>query len=174
MKLRILNIDAHRNGIDGAPFHAIVFREIGTGGSVKLGIVFDGPGHVAVLDISMLSDCDVEFGSNSWRGDCYEPALRRAIARQRKVVESALRSKTEDRPQPIVAVTVQGGLVTDVNATVPTWVLVEDWDCPPDRPLVMDFESKPLTQDQEQRVRQRLAENESTVSQTNSEPSTTD
>jgi hypothetical protein len=79
MKLSILNIDHHRNGICGAPFHAVVFRDTGEEGSVKLGIVFDEPGHTAVLDIAKLADCDVEFGSNSWRGDNFEPYLRAAI-----------------------------------------------------------------------------------------------
>lgn len=41
MKLRILNIDYHRNGIAGAPFHAIVFRDAGPESSVKLAVVFD-------------------------------------------------------------------------------------------------------------------------------------
>ncbi len=79
MKLSILNIASHRNGIEGAPFHAIVFRDQGPEGSVKLGIVFDSPQHTAVLDIAKLADCDVEFGSNSWRGDWYDPSLRIAI-----------------------------------------------------------------------------------------------
>jgi hypothetical protein len=60
--------------------------------------------------------------------------------------------------KPIIVVTVQGGLVAEVTATVPVTVFVEDWDCPPDKPLVMDFDSEPLTPDQERRVNERLAE----------------
>ncbi len=60
--------------------------------------------------------------------------------------------------KPILVITVQGGLVTEVTATAPVTVFVEDWDCPPDRPLVMDFASEPLTPDQERRVNERLAE----------------
>ncbi len=60
--------------------------------------------------------------------------------------------------KPIIVVTVQGGLVAEVTATVPVTIFVEDWDCPPDRPLVMDFESEPLTPDQERRVNERLTE----------------
>jgi hypothetical protein len=84
MKLKVLNIDYHRNGICGAPFHAVVFRDTGPQESVKLGIVFDAPHHTAVLDIAKLADCDVEFGSNSWRGDEYEPGLRRIIQTRQK------------------------------------------------------------------------------------------
>ena len=79
MKISVLNIDYHRNGIAGAPFHAIIFRDTGENSSVKIGIVFEQPWHTAVLDIAKLADCDVEFGSNSWRGDQYEPQLRKAI-----------------------------------------------------------------------------------------------
>jgi len=60
--------------------------------------------------------------------------------------------------KPIIVVTVQGGLVAEVAATVPVTVFVEDWDCPPDKPLVMDFQSDPLTAEQELRVKARLAE----------------
>ena len=60
--------------------------------------------------------------------------------------------------KPIIVITVMGGLVAEVTATAPIVVFVEDWDCPPDRPLVMDFESEPLTADQERRVTERLAE----------------
>ena len=80
MIINIINIDYHRNGIGGAPFHAIIFRDDGDESSVKLGIVFDQLWHTAVLDIAKLAKCDIAFGSNSWRGDQYETSLRRAIA----------------------------------------------------------------------------------------------
>jgi len=64
-----------------------------------------------------------------------------------------------DQPaKPIVVITVKGGLVQDVHSTSPVTVFVEDWDCPPDRPLVMDFESEPLTPEQQLRTQQRLSE----------------
>ena len=87
MNITLLNIDRHRNGIGGAPFNAIVFADTGEGASVKVAIVFDAPGHTAVLDINKLVECDVAFGSNSWRGDAYEPHLRRAIAKHEREVE---------------------------------------------------------------------------------------
>jgi hypothetical protein len=80
MKLTILDIDYHRYGIAGAPFHAIIFQgDLDTPG-IKLGVVFDQKWHTAVLDIGKLGNRDIRFGSNSWRGDQYEPALRKAIA----------------------------------------------------------------------------------------------
>ena len=63
-----------------------------------------------------------------------------------------------DQGKPVVVITVQGGLVAEVNATAPVTVFVEDWDCPPDKPLVMEFESDELTPDQARRVAERLAE----------------
>ena len=85
MKLKIVDIAHHRNGICGAPFHVAIFDE-DKGAHAddpgrKVGIVFERPGHCAVLDIAKLATGDIAFGSNSWRGDEYEPHLRRAIKR---------------------------------------------------------------------------------------------
>jgi hypothetical protein len=79
MKLKILDIAHHRNGICGAPFAAILFEDTGPESSRKIGIVFDAPYHCAVLDIDKLAAGDIAFGSNSWRGDTYEPSLRKAM-----------------------------------------------------------------------------------------------
>ncbi len=77
MTLTIERIEFHRNGICGAPFHAVLFHDSEAGRMV--GIVFDEPYHVAALNIDKLSLGDIAFGSNSWRGDHYEPMLRAAI-----------------------------------------------------------------------------------------------
>jgi hypothetical protein len=77
MKLRkIIAIARHRNGVQGAPFDAVLFRD-GTG--LKLGILFEAEHHCSVLDVAMLAAGDIAFGSNSWRGDDYEPGLRKAV-----------------------------------------------------------------------------------------------
>ncbi|SRR5579885_1056236 len=94
MKLkRILSIDYHRNGIGGAPFHVILFEDRGEEGSRKVAVVFEEPWHTAVLDLAWLAAGDIAFGSNSWRGDQYEPALRRAIARRTRDIEAELLGK---------------------------------------------------------------------------------
>jgi len=80
MKLKITSIAHHRNGVAGQPFEVILFKEYGLGGSRKVGIVFDEPHYCAVLDVPKLAAADIAFGSNSWRGDDYEPYLRYAIA----------------------------------------------------------------------------------------------
>ena len=76
--VRLQQVAYHRNGICGAPFHAVLFVDPKQG--PMLGVVFDQPHHVAVLQLDKLSRGDITFGSNSWRGDQYEPQLRRLIA----------------------------------------------------------------------------------------------
>jgi hypothetical protein len=78
MKLKVLTTAHHRNGIDSAPFNVVLFKVLRERGT-KVGILFDNPGHCAVLDVSLLAAGDIAFGSNSWRGDQYEPSLREAI-----------------------------------------------------------------------------------------------
>lgn len=80
--MKIKSIAHHRNGVTGEPFYAILFTcsEIKNG----LAIVFDEPGHVAILDVDMLYSGDILFGNNSWRGDYFEPDLRNAIKKFEK------------------------------------------------------------------------------------------
>ena len=79
MKLTINSIAYHRNGICGAPFEVVLFEDQGPEGSRKVAILFDEPHYCAVLDVAKLAAGDIAFGSNSWRGDNYEPSLRQAI-----------------------------------------------------------------------------------------------
>lgn len=77
MSVEIEEVASHRNGIAGAPFYAVTFRD----GRLNLvAAVFSEPGHVAVLDRDLVARGVIEFGINSWRGDVYEGALRAAIA----------------------------------------------------------------------------------------------
>jgi hypothetical protein len=78
MRLKTINIASHRNGIAGAPFDVVLFEDDDR--SRKVAIVFDAPRHCAVLDVAKLARADIVFGSNSWRGDHYEPHLRKLIA----------------------------------------------------------------------------------------------
>jgi hypothetical protein len=80
VSLKVIGIAFHRNGVGGAAFHVVLFEDDGEEGSRKVGIVFDEPGHCAVLDVSRLADGEIRSGRNSWRGDRYEGALRKAIA----------------------------------------------------------------------------------------------
>ena len=86
MKLRIENIQHHRNGISGAPFHVLIFRDPDEGR--MLGIVFQPEHHVAVFNLDKLALGNIAFGVNSWRGDHYEPHLRKAIAEHERTLDA--------------------------------------------------------------------------------------
>jgi hypothetical protein len=80
MNLSIIAFAHHRNGICGAPFDVVLFEDDGPDdGSRKFAILFEQKYHCAVLDVAKLSAGDIAFTSNSWRGDKYEPHLRKAI-----------------------------------------------------------------------------------------------
>jgi hypothetical protein len=79
MKLRIIAIAHHRNGVGGTPFDVLLFKDRGPQGSRKVAILFEEPRCCAVLDVDKLAAGDIAFGSNSWRGDEYESHLREAI-----------------------------------------------------------------------------------------------
>ena len=74
MKLNIIDIASHRNGICGTPFAVVLFEDGGAEGSRKVAILFGEEYHCAVLDVAKLAAGDIAFGSNSWRGDNYERA----------------------------------------------------------------------------------------------------
>lgn len=79
--MRVIDIASHRNGISGNHFHVVTFDYEGEAALPQrmVGIVFDEPGTVAVLDTDLLANGDIGFGSNSWRGDYFENDLRAAI-----------------------------------------------------------------------------------------------
>jgi hypothetical protein len=79
MKLKIIDTAFHRNGICGAPFHVVLFTDLGPEGSREVAIVFEDSGYCAVLDVAKLAAGDIAFGNNSWRGDKYESQLRTAV-----------------------------------------------------------------------------------------------
>lgn len=75
-RLQILDMDTHRNGVSGMPFKVALVDDPSCG-DVKLVIMFEQEGYTAVLSVDKLhEDEDISFGTNSWRGDEYEVALR--------------------------------------------------------------------------------------------------
>jgi len=85
MILKIIDTAHHRNGISGATFDLVMFHD---GDSRKVAIPFEAPHHCAVLDVDKLAQGDIAFGSNSWRGDQYEPHLRKAIVKRQRAIEA--------------------------------------------------------------------------------------
>ena len=79
-KIKVLKIAHHRNGTIGEPFHVVLFRhKFDINDPVKVAVVFKADYHVAVMDTALLDKQVIEFGENSWCGDQYEYALRKAI-----------------------------------------------------------------------------------------------
>ncbi len=82
LEIEVLEVARHRNGgEEGEPFHVVTFDL--EDGRPMIAIVFDEPGHVAVLDRVKAGLGEIAYGANSWRGEVYEEALRRAIRRRR-------------------------------------------------------------------------------------------
>ena len=74
-KLQIVDADYHRNGVAGLPFKVAIVDDANES-DMKLVIMFEAEGHTAVLSLDKLMEEDISFGTNSWRGDQYEFALR--------------------------------------------------------------------------------------------------
>ena len=74
---KLLKYAHHRNGICGRPFDVAIISEphpelIKGERQKKLVIYFPGDDCAcAVFDLAQLSELDIAFGSNSWRGDHY-------------------------------------------------------------------------------------------------------
>ncbi|HVS34963.1 MAG TPA: hypothetical protein VMS17_05235 [Gemmataceae bacterium] len=100
MKLKIIDTAHHRNGVAGSPFDVVLFKVQREQG-VKVGVLFDDPGACAVLDVTLLAAGDIAFGLNSWRGDEYEPELRRAIDHDRDSGPDAVRTGDASIPQRV-------------------------------------------------------------------------
>jgi hypothetical protein len=94
-KLKLHQVDYHRNGISGEGFHAILFTDSEfplTSGKPfnMLATVFSEAGHVAVICTQQLDEYGVTFGINSFRGDHYEATLRQWIAEHNVAETKAL------------------------------------------------------------------------------------
>ena len=103
MKIKINNIQYHRNGICGEPFYVINFvdKEIGN----MIGVVFpiydekkdqyinDFNPKVAVFKTKLLGQGNINFGENSFRGDHFSDELIKAINKNnKKTMESYTKS----------------------------------------------------------------------------------
>lgn len=75
--LTLRSIAYHRNGSGGNGFYVVLFNDSQLGPMV--GIQFAEPGSTAILHRDRLAQDDIAFGSNSWRGDHYEPWIREQV-----------------------------------------------------------------------------------------------
>ena len=75
LKLKVIDISHHRNGVRGAPFYVVIFDDKAVGRMVAS--LFEEEGYCAVYKIDELVKGNIRFGmGNSWRGDRYEEVLR--------------------------------------------------------------------------------------------------
>lgn len=98
-KLSIQQVAGHRNGVSGMPFHIIKFRDVSPDEPKRnmVGILFNydeieearkkkdwtNP-YCAVFDLDLLSEGNITFGENSFRGDHYADALFDAVTQFNK------------------------------------------------------------------------------------------
>jgi len=88
MKIQPISVAYHRNGVCGEPFHCVIFDKIEHGETIRmLAVRFaddEGEGYqnprIAVFDVALLYESDIEFGSNSFRGDYFVEAIDKVIA----------------------------------------------------------------------------------------------
>lgn len=73
--LEIVESDYHRNGVGGMGFKVALVDDADEG-DTKLVIMFDREYYTAVLSLDKLKSGDIAFGSNSYRGDRFDDALR--------------------------------------------------------------------------------------------------
>jgi hypothetical protein len=77
--VKLIDWAHHRNGICGAPFHGVLFEDVDDENTRKIGILFEKSYHCAVLDVGKLSQGNIAFGFNSYRGDVFEESLRAVL-----------------------------------------------------------------------------------------------
>ena len=76
--MRIISLDYHRNGVSGIGFWVVLFQE--KRGDDMIASVFPERGCCAVFSVAELAKRNIAFANgNSWRGDDFEPELRKAI-----------------------------------------------------------------------------------------------
>lgn len=80
----IVKQDYHRNGVGGEGFRVALV--LGTGedaGRTFLVVMFEsGEYRTAAFDFELLCQGVIGFGSNSWRGDHFDSALRERLWKQ--------------------------------------------------------------------------------------------
>lgn len=83
-------VDYHRNGVGGWPFYVVSFDWQDEGQTRKMVATVPCPTEgdpkltrddyvISVLDIGLLAQGDIAFGSNSWRGDQFHYYVWQAI-----------------------------------------------------------------------------------------------
>ena len=112
MKLKISNVQYHRNGVSGMPFYAVNFDDKDIGNMI--GIVFPkydpdkerytggfNP-RVAIFQTELLGQGNINFGENSYRGDCYADDLIKAINKDEKKIMNTYAKTVEESANKLI------------------------------------------------------------------------
>jgi hypothetical protein len=93
MKVTPIDVQYHRNGVCGEPFHCVIFDKTEHGETTRMlavrfaddeGEGFKNP-RIAVFDVALLCESNIEFGSNSFRGDYFVDAIDKVIESKKTV-----------------------------------------------------------------------------------------
>lgn len=95
MKIKPISVAHHRNGVSGEPFHCVIFdwtendetnRMLAVRFADDEGEGFQNP-RIAVFNVAALYESNIEFGSNSFRGDHFVDDIDKAITRHYEDLE---------------------------------------------------------------------------------------
>ena len=92
-EIKVTETAYHRNGVSGEGFYIITFKWKPEGEKPRnmVAVLFDEPGQCAVQDIDETAKGNITFGQgNSWRGDDFEPAMRKAIVKYGEELDKRL------------------------------------------------------------------------------------
>lgn len=90
----VKEIAHHRNGVCGEPFFVVRFTDTELDSEMVATVfptysesddgteTYSANGRCAILSVARLSEGDIAFGSNSWRGDHWDSVLCQAITDQ--------------------------------------------------------------------------------------------
>ena len=112
MKLKINNVQYHRNGVSGMPFYAVNFDDKDIGNMI--GVVFpkydsdkeiyigEFNPRVAIFKTELLGQGNITFGENSFRGDCYAHYLIEAINKDEKKIMKSYAKSVEKNANKLI------------------------------------------------------------------------
>tara|TARA_R110000765_G_C18594480_1_gene568234 strand:- start:37 stop:390 length:354 start_codon:yes stop_codon:yes gene_type:complete len=100
--IKINNIQYHRNGVCGEPFHVINFNEGRCNMTAVVFAEYNGEKYisynnprVSVFNTRLLGKRNINFGENSFRGDRYSNALINAINRNEEKTMEEYRNSVD-------------------------------------------------------------------------------
>ena len=86
--MKVKELQHHRNGVSGLPFYVGIVQDDEDRDMlvVRFYDADKAAGAVvcAAFDLALLDKRDIQFGSNSWRGDHYHEVMDAAIAEENK------------------------------------------------------------------------------------------